>query len=253
MGLTRDCGRDRDRFASIRSRGTSRTLSSIQPYRTTTRPDLIHTPVKGVGIGPPSHGETAALFFTHDGPVSIRNSRAFLQETGVCLAMCRIPVNEPMNGIVGKPGHPLELRDGELPPVSLPDSLKQVSLLPGELCLLPSRGPIQQPIETGCLIKILMGGHQAPDPAGHDLLPLHEPHDRIRLDQVQEHLGIPPVRMRRELDPQGERDHYMEPPCTNLLPHRPAGQDLEGFSALIHRDLGIPVKGPGKTPIILLC
>lgn len=77
--------------------------------------------------------------------------------------MGRIPVNEPVDDIVGESGDPLELRDRKLPPVSLPDRLEEVRLSPGELRLLPPGRPIQQPIQTGCLVKVPPGSNQAPD------------------------------------------------------------------------------------------
>jgi len=135
-------------------------------------------------------------------------------------------MDETVQRAVAPPGLFLELGDRELWPAVLDNDIDEIRLLPGELGLLPSGGPVQQSIQPDRFIEIIPGGGQAEERPMVSLFPLHEPEHRIRLDQVEQHLRVPPVRMRQEPDPGGERDDDEEHLPPDNLPDRLAGEDL---------------------------
>lgn len=114
----------------------------IEPDRSSKRPRPVETRVEHVGIRPSPHREPRGLLIGHHGPVTKGQGRTFLQEPGVPGPPAFIPMDETVQCAVAPPGLFLELGDRELRPAVLDNDIDEVRLFPGELGLLPSRGPI---------------------------------------------------------------------------------------------------------------
>ena len=223
----------------------------IEPYASARDPLPVEFPVKRISIRPAAHRDTRVLF-GDDGPVRERDGRAFLEQTGIGRAPADKPVDDLVDVAVAPPGGLLEHRDGELLPPAVLDDHQQVRLPLGELGGLPTGGPVEEPVDPGRLEEVLPGSVEAGDALNDLLLPLPVPEEGMGLDQVQEHLGVPPVVVLLELDAGCEGDRDEEPPLPEVLPHRPADPDLVGFPVAVAGDLLVAEEDPCEHPPVLL-
>ncbi|KUG15320.1 hypothetical protein ASZ90_015017 [hydrocarbon metagenome] len=224
----------------------------IQPDIPARTPAPEQVMVEGVGIGPPPHGEAPPFLIGHYGPVAVGDGRALLQETRVADTPARVAMDTLVDVPAAPPGSFLELGDGELRPAGALDDRDQVRLPFGELRLLATGSPVQQPIEPACFLEVLVIGRDAGHGPDQGLLPLHEPQDRVRLDQVEKHLRVPPVGRRLEPDPVPVRDGHIDQLPPDHLPHGPADQDFGGFSPHLLRVGQVPGQDAGQHPGVLL-
>ncbi len=223
----------------------------FDPHPAAGDPVLVKLLVEGVGVGPPPHREPA-LLLGHHRPVGERDRRALLEEPRVGHPPARIPVDQLVDAPVAPARRPLEHGNGELRPPLPADQVQQVRLPPGELAGLAAGRPVEQAVEPGRFPEVIPGGNDAGDPAHVPGLPLHEPEERVRLDQVQKHLRVPPVVPGLEPDPGGERDHHVEPLPAEHLPHRLADQYLGPLLIPVGRDVLVPEEDPCQHEVVLL-